>query len=404
MPTREFSQREQQGMMVTKRLSARLGLGLCLMLIASSATAGWRALNMPRGVTPLSEQVYDLHMLIMWICAAIGALVFGLILWSVFRHRKSRGVEAAQFHHNTSIEIVWTVVPMVILIAMAVPATRTLINMADTSEAELTVKVTGYQWMWGYEYLDHGVQFLSRLDRESDRVRQLGSGLDPRSVDNYLQNVDQPLVLPVNRKVRFLLTSNDVIHSWWVPEFGWKRDAVPGFINEGWAIIREPGVYRGACAELCGRDHAFMPIVVVALEEEEFDEWLAQRRNGGQPSSNSEDSVADAGSVAEEAVAELSMDELMSRGQQLYSQQCVACHQPNGQGMPPVFPALANSEFVTRSAEAVIQTIVKGRNAMPPFGSQFSDTEIAAVATFIRNNFGNQTGDLVQPADVQAVR
>jgi|SRR5690625_262183 len=396
-------------MKVTKFSSARLGLGFCLMLMAGSVNAGWTQLNMPRGASRLASEVYDLHMLILWICTAIGFLVFGLILWSVIWHRKSRGVKAASFQHNTTLEIVWTVIPMVTLIAMAVPATRVLIDQRDTSDSALTVQVTGYQWMWGYEYIDEDVQFLSRLDREANRVRQLGSGLDPREVPHYLQNVDNPLVVPTNQKVRFLLTSNDVIHSWWVPEFGWKRDAIPGYINETWVEIEEPGTYRGQCAELCGRDHAFMPIVVVAKPPEEFQAWLEAQRNSS-AASNGNGATAQAGvgpaAVEEtEAVAEaetLSIDDLISQGETVYQQNCAVCHQPNGQGMG-VFPALAGSEFVNGEPRPVVENILNGRGAMPPF-AHLSDNEIAAVATFVRNSFGNETGDAVQPADVQAAR
>ncbi len=268
-------------MKVSKRVGVPLVAGLGLLLASLPVMAQelwpWR-LNMSPGVTPLSQQTYNLHMLILWVCVVIGLLVFGLILWSVIHHRKSKGVVAAQFHHNTAIEIAWTVIPMLILIGMAIPATRVLIESHDTTDAELTVKITGYQWLWHYEYIDDGVEFFSRLDVRSDRARQLRSGLSPRDVEHYLLNVDEPLVLPVGQKVRFLITANDVIHSWWVPDLGWKRDAIPGFINEAWALIEQPGTYRGQCAELCGRDHAFMPIVVVAKPEDEYRQWLAERQ------------------------------------------------------------------------------------------------------------------------------
>lgn len=393
-------------MMVTKFSSARLGLGIFLMLMAGSVNAGWTQLNMPRGATRVANEVYDLHMLILWICTAIGVLVFGLILWSVIWHRKSRGVKPASFHHNTTLEIVWTVIPMVTLIAMAVPATRVLIDLRDTSDSDLTVQVTGYQWMWGYEYIDEDVQFLSRIDRDADRARQLRSGIDPREVPYYLQNVDNPLVLPTNQKVRFLLTANDVIHSFWVPEFGWKRDAIPGFINETWVEIEEPGVYRGQCAELCGRDHAFMPIVVVAKPPEEFQAWLEEQRNGAAAANGAATADAEPAAVEETAdVADaepLSMDDLVNQGQAVFQQECAVCHQAGGQGMG-VFPALAGNDFVTGDIGPVLDNIINGQGAMPPF-ARLSDTEIAAVATYIRNSFGNETGDVVQPADVQAAR
>ncbi|RFA31182.1 cytochrome c oxidase subunit II [Alkalilimnicola ehrlichii] len=387
-------------MKVTKRLGARLGLGLGLLLAAGPAAASW-GMNLTRGVTSLSQSVYDLHMLVLWICVVIGTVVFGLILWSVIHHRKSRGVTAAQFHHSTAVEIAWTVVPMLILIAMAIPATRVLVAMHDTGDADVTIKVTGYQWMWEYEYIDEDIQFFSRLDRESDRVRQLRSGLDPREVENYLLNVDKPLVVPVNQKIRFLLTANDVIHSFWVPDLGWKRDAIPGFINEAWAEIQEPGIYRGQCAELCGRDHAFMPIVVIAKSQEDYEAWIAEQR----AEANGVPEVAAEEAPVEEAVAaDMDMDDLMQRGEDVYGAQCAACHQADGRGNPPMFPTLAGSDFVVGPAEDVIDIVLNGQGAMPPLGGVLDDADVASVVTYIRNAFGNETGDVVQPADVQAAR
>jgi len=262
-------------------IGARVLVAAGLLLAAVPAWADFSLLNMTQGVTESSRQIYDLHMRIFWITVAIGVVVFGAMFYAMFRHRKSRGVKPAQFHHSTAVEVVWTVIPLLILVSMAVPATRVLIDLEDTSEAEMTVKVTGYQWFWGYEYMGEDVQFFSRLDEASDRARQLGSGIDPNTVDNYLQSVDRRLVLPVDTKVRFLITGGDVIHSWWVPDLGWKKDAIPGFINETWTVIDEPGVYRGACAELCGRDHGFMPVVVEAVEKDEYESWLAAQRGDG---------------------------------------------------------------------------------------------------------------------------
>ncbi len=285
-----------------RKITAMKGLGLVgLMLglgaLMSPAAADLGLINMTRGATESSRQIFDLHMTIFWITVAIGVVVFGAMFYSIFRHRKSRGVKPASFHHSTAVEIVWTVIPLGILVAMAVPATQTLIELDDTSDAEMTVVVTGYQWFWGYEYLDEDVQFLSRLDVDSDRARQLGSSIQPASVDNYLQNVDRRLVVPVDTKIRFQITAADVIHSWWVPDLGWKKDAIPGFVNEAWTRIDEPGVYRGRCAELCGRDHGFMPIVVEAVEQDEFDEWLAAQRSGdgaaATASSNEQSEVSD---------------------------------------------------------------------------------------------------------------
>jgi cytochrome c oxidase subunit 2 len=235
-------------------------------------------LNMGRGVTHTARMAYEAHMMALWVCAVIGVIVFGAMGYAIFKFRKSKGAVAAQFTHNTKAEIVWTVIPVLILIAMAWPATAKLIAMYDTRDSEMTIKVTGYQWMWRYEYLGEGVSFTSRLDRHSDRVRQSGETPTTASDPHYLLDVDNRLVVPVDTKIRFVITSDDVIHAWWVPALGWKQDAVPGFINEAWADIEQAGVYRGQCAELCGKDHGFMPIVVEALPKAEFQRWLAERK------------------------------------------------------------------------------------------------------------------------------
>ena len=257
--------------------AAMLALALVTQAHAASHPSGWGLLNMTQGVTAISRRIYDLHMLIFWVCVAIGALVFGAMIWSIVNYRKSQGAVAdTTMVHNTRVEIIWTAVPIVILIAMAVPAARTLVDIEDTTKTELTIKITGFQWGWNYDYLDQGVAFFSRLDRHSDEARELGSGIDPNTVEHYLLNVDHPLVVPVGTKVRLLITGADVIHSWWVPAFGVKKDAIPGFVNEAWFNIDsdKPGLYRGQCAELCGRDHGFMPIVVDARPREEFEKWL----------------------------------------------------------------------------------------------------------------------------------
>ncbi len=256
---------------ILRRGSATGLVALATTLATGNAMAAWDELNLPVGVTPLSRDVYDLHMLILWICVIIGIIVFGAMFISIVLHRKAAGHAPAQFHHSTFAEIVWTVVPFIILVGLAIPATRTLIDMEDTSESDLTLKVTGYQWLWKYEYVEDGVTFYSSLALSS-RAAIYG---DPWEVENYLLEVDHPVVLPVGKKVRILLTSDDVIHAWWVPALGMKKDAIPGFINESWALIEEPGTYRGQCAELCGKDHGFMPIVVEAKSEDEYKQWVA---------------------------------------------------------------------------------------------------------------------------------
>jgi len=255
-----------------------LAAGPALLLGASPAMAAWSDLNLRVGVTELSREIYGLHMLILWICVAIAVAVFAVMIYSIATFRKSKGAVPATFDHNTKAEVIWTVIPVLILVGMAVPAAQTLVKIDDTRGSELTIKVTGYQWKWQYEYVDQGVSFYSTLARSSDVARQLDSGIDPRSVENYLLEVDNPLVVPQGRKVRVLITANDVIHAWWVPDFGMKKDAIPGYINEMWFRADETGTFRGQCAELCGRDHGFMPVVVEVLPQDEFDAWLAAHK------------------------------------------------------------------------------------------------------------------------------
>ncbi|MDX1519592.1 MAG: cytochrome c oxidase subunit II, partial [Gammaproteobacteria bacterium] len=299
---------------ITLRSSLNRMIPLLLLCWTGPAWAEY-GLNLTRGVTPISQQVYDLHMLILWIVTIIGVLVFGVMFWSIFHHRKSKGAVAAQFHHSTKAEIIWTIIPILILVAMAIPATKTLIFMEKTGDAEMTVKVTGYQWKWKYDYMDEDLSFFSSLSQASNEARQLGSGIDPNEVDNgnYLLEVDNPIVLPINTKIRILTTANDVIHAWWVPALGWKRDAIPGFINDNWTYIEEPGTYRGQCAELCGKDHGFMPIVLKAVPKEEYVAWVEEMK------------LAQAEAAAG-ADREWSMDELMSKGEQVYGANCASCH------------------------------------------------------------------------------
>lgn len=342
---------------------------------------GW---NMPIGVSELSREIYSLHMTIFWICVAIGVVVFGVMFYSLFRFRRSRGAKADNFHENTTVEVLWTAIPLLILVGMAVPATATLVKMYDASDAELDVMITGQQWRWHYEYLGEDVAFTSNLSTPRAQIR----GEEARG-EHYLLEVDEPLVLPTNRKVRFLMTADDVIHSWWVPDLAVKQDTIPGFINENWVNISEPGIYRGQCAELCGIDHGFMPIVVHAMEGEEFDEWLAGRKEA----------------AAEEAMGvdrDWELDELMERGEAVYGSICASCHQAEGQGAPPAFPSLAGNERLIGDVEWHVQTIINGVSgtAMPSFRSTLNPVEIAAVATFTRNAWGNDTGDAVQPSDV----
>ncbi|GEK71830.1 cytochrome c oxidase subunit 2 [Halomonas halophila] len=356
--------------------------GAVLVMPATAALAnGW---NMPVGVTDLSRDIHGLHMAIFWICVVIGIVVFGALFYSLFRYRRSRGAQPARFHEHTTVEVIWTVVPLLILVAMAVPATATLKSMYDSSEADMEVMITGQQWRWRYEYRDDEVAFLSSLATPREQI----AGQQAKG-EHYLLEVDRPLVLPVDRKVRLLLTSDDVIHSWWVPELGVKQDAIPGFVNENWVRINEPGIYRGQCAELCGRDHGFMPVVVEAVEPERFDAWLAERQ-------------AEAAEAAMGLDREWAMEELMARGEQVYGTICASCHQPDGSGNPPVFPALAGNQALLDDRERHIETVIDGiaGSAMPGFANTLDPAEIAAVITYERNAWGNEAGDSVQPSAI----
>jgi cytochrome c oxidase subunit 2 len=377
-------------LIVALAVLAAVSAAAWLMLVAPGLTGN--PINMPRGVTPLSVSHYNLHMVILWICIVIGVLVFTAMFTSIILHRKSRGHEPSQFSHSTRAEITWTVIPVLILIGMAVPATSALIRMESPTGAEMTVKITGFQWKWKYEYLDEDIAFISTLNAESNAARQLQSGIDPNSVENYLLEVDNPLVLPVGKKIKFLITADDVIHAWWVPEFGWKRDAIPGFMNEGWVIIEKAGTYRGQCAELCGMDHGFMPIVVQALPEDEYRAWVANWKR-------------EQAARAEEVRREWSLNELMQRGETVYAAQCAGCHQSEGQGLEPAFPALAGSSVATGPLKEHIRVVLEGRDgtAMQAWGELLSESDIAAALTYILNAFGNDTGDLVQPSEIAEI-
>ena len=364
-------------------------LGICLALlgICTPAAADY-TLNMPEGVTPTSHAIYNLHMLIFWVCVGIGIIVFSVMFYSIIRHRKSKGAKAASFHESTSVEIIWAVIPFLILVVMAIPATKTLILMDDTADADINIKITGYQWKWQYEYLDNGIEFFSNLSTPKAQIE----GKETKG-EHYLLEVDNPLVVPVNKKIRFLVTSKDVIHSWWVPQFGVKRDAVPGFIHESWAKIEKPGIYRGQCAELCGVGHGYMPIVVIAMNEPEYDAWVEEQKQ----------KKAD---VAKLASKKFSKDELMEKGEKTYEQVCAVCHQVNGAGMPPTFPALKSSVIATGPVADHINLVLHGKNgtAMQAFATQLSDVDLAAVITYERNAWGNETGDVVQPSDIAAAK
>ena len=379
---------------ISKLKSSLKKLFLVLFFTPLSAMADW-ALNMREGATPISQEIYNLHMVTLWVVTIIGILVFGVMFWSIFHHRKSKGVKAAKFSHSTTVEIIWTIIPTVIIISLAIPATKLLIKMDDTSEAAITIKATGSQWKWKYDYLDgvgEGLTFYSNLDKDSKEVSQRDSGLDPMESENYLLDVDEPIVLPVNTKIRILTTAQDVIHAWWVPDLGWKRDAIPGFINDNWAVIEKPGTYRGQCAEICGAGHGYMPIVVKAVSMDEYTEWVEDKKLAIAVAKNTSDIV-------------LNMEELMTKGEAGYKAQCLVCHQANGEGIKGAFPALVKSPISTGKERRLehIHQIIYGKNLMPALG-HLSDVDIAAITTYERNAWGNNTGDIVQAKEVAEAR
>ncbi|MCB1619509.1 MAG: cytochrome c oxidase subunit II [Thiothrix sp.] len=368
------------------------GALVAALLSPLSAWADW-GMNMPRGVTELSEEIYGLHMAAFWVCVVIGVVVFGAMFYSILKHRKSLGVKPATFHESTTVEIIWTVIPVIILVSLAIPAAQALVKMEDSSNSELTIQVTGHQWKWQYEYPEQGIKFMSVLGSKSREASALGSGIAPGSVEHYLLEVDNPVVVPVGKKVRFLFTSNDVIHSWWVPDLAVKKDAIPGFINDMWVKVEKPGTYRGQCTELCGKDHGFMPINVVAMDDAGFQAWVDEQK-------------AAAAAAADDSNRVWTQDELMAKGETIYKSTCAACHQASGAGIPGAFPALTGSAITTGDLKGHVDIVLHGKagTAMQAFSSQLSDADIAAVVTYERNALGNSVGDMAQPADIKAMR
>lgn len=365
---------------------------LTALLTPLIAHADWEV-NMPVGVTDLSKEIYGLHMAAFWVCVVIGIVVFGAMIYSIIYHRKDKNHKAATFHESTTVEIIWTVLPVIILISLAIPAAQALVKIEDSSNADMTIKVTGYQWKWQYEYAEDDISFFSSLAAPSREASKLDSGIDPTTVDNYLLEVDNPVVIPVGKKVRFLFTSNDVIHAWWVPDLAVKKDAIPGYVNDMWAKVNVAGTYRGQCAELCGKDHGFMPITVIAKEEGEYKAWVAEQKAAKAALAASADKVWE-------------MSDLMAQGKKVYDTNCAACHGATGAGIPGVFPAMTGSPLTTGDIGPHIDIIINGKpgTAMQAFGSQLSDADIAAVVTYERNGLGNSVGDMAQPTDIKALR
>jgi len=354
--------------------------------LTSTAVFSEYGLNMTKGVTSISRDIYDLHMMVFWVCVVIAVIVFGAMFYSVFAHRKSKGAVASQFHESTKAEILWTLIPVVILIGMAIPATTTLIDLEDTSKAEMSIKVTGHQWKWQYDYPEEGISFMSNLAKSSKDSLRKDIKDKP---ENYLLEVDKHLVIPVDTSVRFLITSNDVIHNWWVPAFGVKQDANPGFINDAWAQADVIGTYRGQCAELCGKDHGFMPIVVDVVSKADYAKWVAKEQ------------AAAAAAVAS-ATKTWTKSELMAKGKDVYETNCAGCHKKDGSGMPPIFPAMIGSPIANGQAAEHVKLVLHGKGGMPAF-KMLGDADLASVITYERNGFGN-TGSVVQPSDIKSAR
>jgi len=363
------------------------GLALAPALVSAAAEV-----NLQAPVSPIASQIYDLHTYIMWICVVIFIGVFSVMFYSIFAHRKSKGHQAAHFHENTVVEIIWTVIPFLILLFMAFPATKTVLAMKDASAPDMTIKVTGYQWKWNYDYLDQGVSFYSNLATPPAQIHNQ----QPKG-EHYLLEVDQPLVVPAGKKVRVLITANDVLHSWWVPAFGVKQDAIPGFVRDSWFKAEKPGIYRGQCAELCGKEHGFMPIIVEVKSQDDYNKWL-------------DDQKKKVSASAEDVSKVWESKDLIARGEKVYGANCVACHQANGKGVPGTFPALDGSKIATGPKPAHMDVVMNGvvkngqPTAMVAWKNTLSDTDLAAVITYERNSWDNHTGDAVQPAEVKAAR
>ena len=360
---------------------------LMLSLYPSKVLSDWDALNMREGVTQVSRDVFELHMLIFYICVAIGAVVFSVMFYSLFRYTKKRNPNPSTFHESTKLEVARTIVPFLILIAMAGPASKTLTEIYDDEEGEINIQVVGYQWKWEYKYLEDDINFFSNLSTDQDEIYNLV----PKG-ENYLLEVDEPLIIPVDTRVRFLITANDVIHSWWVPDFAIKQDAIPGFINTAWTRAEETGIYRGNCTELCGKNHGFMPVVVKVVEKDEYNDWVLAKKE-------------EAIKLAELTEKEWSLAELTQRGEGVYQKNCVACHQMNGEGLPPIFPALAGSDIVMFDKDRNVEILMEGVQgaAMQSFANQLSEVDMAAVITYTRQAWGNAEngdGEYVVPSDI----
>lgn len=361
--------------------------------------------NIPQPASPIAEQIYGLHMYILWVCATIFVVVFGFMFYSIFKFRKSNGAKPdVNFHESTLIEIIWTIIPFIILIAMAVPATKTILDMKDTSSPDMTIKVTGFQWGWRYDYSAENFGFYSNLSTPWSQIGQPGTGPTEKQGPEYLLEVDNPMVVPVGKRVRLLVTSNDVIHGWYVPQLGVNQYGIPGFIKDVWFMADRVGTFRGQCSQICGKLHGYMPIAVVVKSEADYAKWVAESTTKWGTKALTAASAA-AAAPAEDDGKIFTLAEAKDKGEKIYATNCVACHQPNGKGMPPAFPPLAGSKIVLGPADQQINILLNGKpgTAMQSF-ARLSNSELAAVISFTRNSFGNSVGKVTQPAEIKAAR
>ncbi|WP_370652441.1 cytochrome c oxidase subunit II [Aquabacterium sp.] len=383
-----------------RAVGCAVGGAVALASLAASSAA-WAVNDLPGGpavnqldmhpaVTKIALEQQNLHYLLLWICTIIFVAVFGVMFYSIFKHRKSKGAKSADFHESTTVEIIWTVIPFIIVIGMALPATKVVVAQKDTTNADLTIKATGYQWKWGYDYLrgeGEGIGFLSTLDASQRALSDAGT---PQG-DNYLLKVDNALVVPVNKKVRIITTANDVIHSFMVPAFGIKQDAIPGFVRDTWFRAEKIGDYYGQCVELCGKEHAYMPIHVKVVSEADYSVWVQGQLKEMQAKADDPNKV-------------WTQDELIARGEKVYTANCAACHLPNGKGGGAIKPLDGAAVVLNADKSLEIKVLLNGQNNIMPAWKQLSDTEIAAVITYTKNHWSNKTGQVVQPAEVRTAR
>jgi cytochrome c oxidase subunit II len=375
----------------------------CALMAAPLVALADYQVNIPPPATPISTQIFGLHMYILYFCTAIFIVVFALMFYSIFKFRKSKGAKPdVNFHESTLIEIIWTIIPFLILLFMAIPATKTVLDMKDTTSPDMTIKVTGYQWGWRYDYAADDFGFYSNLSTPWSQIGQPGEPATEAKGKDYLLEVDNELVVPVGKRVRLLITSNDVIHGWYVPQLGVNQYGIPGFIKDSWFKADKVGTFKGQCSQICGKLHGYMPITVVVKSEADYAKWVEEAK--GKWSTKTAVAAA-AAAPADDYTKVYTMDEMKSAGEKVYATNCAACHQASGKGMPPAFPALAGSKVVTGPVDAQIDILLNGKagTAMASF-ARLSDTEIAAVMTYTKNSFGNTVGKVVQPSDIKAKR